>query len=72
MSCLCRLDIWERKKSGARRKVIVNLVLLPLVLIGLVIGGLVSVALPLLVVVGIQIIDSDFDKEIRKAQEERR
>lgn len=34
-------------------KVIVNLVLLPLVLIGLVIGGLVSVALPLLIVVGI-------------------
>ncbi|MBQ8856562.1 MAG: hypothetical protein IJ024_00305 [Lachnospiraceae bacterium] len=34
-------------------KVLVTLVLLPLTLIGLVLGGLISVALPILIIVGI-------------------
>lgn len=41
------------KMTWGITKILFNLVLLPLVLIGLVIGGLVSLALPILVIVGI-------------------
>ena len=41
------------KMSWGITKVLFNLVFLPIILIALVIGGLVSVALPVLVIIGI-------------------
>lgn len=41
------------KATWGISKVVVSLIVLPIVLIGLVLGGLISVALPILVIVGI-------------------
>ena len=48
-----KLFIFGVKATWGITKILVTVVLLPLILIGLVIGGLVSLALPILIVVGI-------------------
>lgn len=42
-------------------KVIVTLVILPIVLIGLVLGGLLSIAFPILIIIGIIALFKGFD-----------
>lgn len=49
------------KATWGISKVIVTLVLLPLLLIGLVLGGLLSVAFPILIIVGIIALFKGFD-----------
>lgn len=48
-----KLFIFAMKATWGITKVLVTVVLLPLVLIGLVLGGLVSLALPILLVIGL-------------------
>jgi len=47
-----KMFIFGMKATWGITKIIFSLVLLPIALIGLVIGGLVSLALPILLVVG--------------------
>ena len=48
-----KLFIFGMKATWGITKILVTVVFLPLILIGLVLGGLVSLALPILLVVGI-------------------
>lgn len=48
-----KLFIFGVKATWGITKILVTVVLLPIILIGLVIGGLVSLALPILLVVGV-------------------
>ena len=48
-----KMFIFGMKATWGITKIIFSLVLLPIALIGLVIGGLVSLALPILLVVGV-------------------
>lgn len=48
-----KMFIFGMKAAWGITKIIFSLVLLPIALIGLVIGGLVSLALPILLVVGV-------------------
>ena len=48
-----KLFIFGVKATWGITKILVTVVFLPLILIGLVIGGLVSLALPILLVVGV-------------------
>ena len=48
-----KLFIFDVKATWGITKILVTVVFLPLILIGLVVGGLVSLALPILLVVGV-------------------
>ena len=48
-----KMFIFGMKATWGVTKIIFSLILLPIALIGLVIGGLVSLALPILLVVGV-------------------
>jgi len=48
-----KMFIFGMKATWGITKIIFSLVLLPIALIGLVVGGLVSLALPILLVVGV-------------------
>ncbi len=48
-----KMFVFGMKATWGITKIIFSLVLLPIALIGLVIGGLVSLALPILLVVGV-------------------
>jgi len=48
-----KLFIFGVKATWGITKILVTVVFLPLILIGLVVGGLVSLALPILLVVGV-------------------
>lgn len=48
-----KLLIFGIKATWGITKILVTVVFLPLILIGLVLGGLVSLALPILIVVGL-------------------
>lgn len=48
-----KLFVFGMKATWGITKILVTVVFLPLILIGLVLGGLVSLALPILLVVGI-------------------
>jgi len=48
-----KLFIFGVKATWGITKILVTVVFLPLILIGLVVGGLISLALPILLVVGV-------------------
>lgn len=48
-----RLAFFAIRLAWGFSKVLITFILLPLILIGLIIGGLISVALPLLIVIGV-------------------
>lgn len=48
-----KLFIFSVKATWGIAKILVTVVFLPLILIGLVVGGLISLALPILLVVGV-------------------
>lgn len=48
-----KLFVFGLKATWGITKILLNIVLLPLILIGMVVGGLISIAFPLLIVVGI-------------------
>lgn len=48
-----KLFIFGVKATWGITKILVTVVFLPLILIGLVVGGLISLALPMLLVVGV-------------------
>lgn len=48
-----KLMIFAVKATWGITKVLFTIVLLPLILIGLVLGGLISLALPILIIIGI-------------------
>lgn len=48
-----KLFIFGVKAAWGITKILVTVVFLPLILVGLVVGGLVSLALPILLVVGV-------------------
>ena len=48
-----KMFLFGMKATWGITKILVTVVFLPLILIGLVIGGLVSLALPILLVVGV-------------------
>ena len=48
-----KMFIFGMKATWGITKIIFSLILLPIALIGLVVGGLVSLALPILLVVGV-------------------
>ena len=53
MIVIGKLFVFGMKATWGITKILVTVVFLPLILIGLVLGGLVSLALPILLVVGI-------------------
>ena len=53
ITIFCKLFVFGMKATWGITKILVTVVFLPLILIGLVLGGLVSLALPILLVVGI-------------------
>ena len=48
-----KLFIFGVKAAGGISKLLLTVVFLPLILIGMVIGGLMSIAFPILIIVGI-------------------
>lgn len=48
-----RIGIFAFKAAWGLAKILLTIVFLPLILIGLVVGGLISIALPVLIVIGI-------------------